>query len=151
MRSLRHRERSSHTHHISRKNQILFLVTILLLLFMSLYVVFSQSLTSYFISNFGRYTILTDTVKSDAQLNPSVFSKKGRVFYHNGNNLGMYHGKIYGLAVDTGTTTLVMQIVDLESGKNIGNPIASKNPQIAFGNDIISRIGYTINNKDGLK
>jgi len=104
-----------------------------------------------FISNFGRYTILTDTVKSNVELNPSVFSKKDRVFYHSGDNLGIYQGKIYGLAVDTGTTTLVMQIIDLETGTDIGNPIASKNPQIAYGNDIISRIGYTINNKDGLK
>lgn len=104
-----------------------------------------------FISNFGRYTILTDTIKSDVELKPSVFSKEGKIFYHNGDNLGIYQGKIYGLAIDVGTTTLVMQIVDLETGINIGKPIASKNPQIAYGNDIISRIGYTINNKNGLK
>ncbi len=104
-----------------------------------------------FISNFGRYTILTDTIKSDVELKPSVFSKEGKIFHQQGDDLGIYQGKIYGLAIDIGTTTLVMQIVDLETGTNIGSPIASKNPQIAYGNDIISRIGYTINNKDGLE
>ena len=104
-----------------------------------------------FISSFGKYTILTDTIKTDVELAPSVFSSKGKVFYNTGENLGTYQGKIYGLAIDVGTTTLVMQIVDLEKGENIGNPIASKNPQIAYGNDVISRIGYTIENKDGLK
>lgn len=104
-----------------------------------------------FISNFGRYTILTDTIKSDVELKPSVFSKEGKIFHQKGDDLGIYQGKIYGLAIDVGTTTLVMQIVDLETGANIGGPIASKNPQIAYGNDIISRIGYTINNKDGLE
>ena len=104
-----------------------------------------------FISSFGKYTILTDTIKTDVELAPSVFSNKGKVFYNTGENLGTYQGKIYGLAIDVGTTTLVMQVVDLEKGKNIGNPIASKNPQIAYGNDVISRIGYTIENKNGLK
>ena len=55
-----------------------------------------------FISKFGRYTILTDTVRSDAQLDLSVFSKKGIVFYYNGDNLGIYRSKIYRLAVDIG-------------------------------------------------
>jgi len=100
-----------------------------------------------FISSFGKYTILTDTIKTDVELAPSVFSSKGKVFYNTGKNLGAYQGGIYGLAIDVGTTTLVMQVVDLEKGKNIGNPIASKNPQIAYGNDVISRIGHTIENK----
>ncbi len=104
-----------------------------------------------FISSFGKYTILTDTIKTDVELVPSVFSSKGKVFYNTGENLGTYQGEIYGLAIDVGTTTLVMQVVDLEKGKNIGNPIASKNPQIAYGNDVISRIGHTIENKNGLK
>jgi len=104
-----------------------------------------------FIPDFGKYTILTDTIETDVELQPSVFQKHDRVIYRSGEDLGSYGGKIYGLAVDVGTTTLVMQLVDLETGANIGQPMASKNPQIAYGNDVISRIGYTINHTDGLK
>jgi uncharacterized 2Fe-2S/4Fe-4S cluster protein (DUF4445 family) len=42
-------------------------------------------------------------------------------------------------------------VVDLLEGKNIGNPIASKNPQIAYGNDVISRGGYVMQHEGGLK
>jgi len=104
-----------------------------------------------FIPDFGKYTILTDVVETAVELKPSVFKKDRRVVYHSREDLGSYQGTILGLAIDVGTTTLVMQVVDLETGKNIAHPIASKNPQIAYGNDVISRIGYTITNRHGLK
>jgi len=103
-----------------------------------------------FILSFGKYTVLTDTLQTDVELNPSVFRKGDRVLYHSGDDLGPYRGKILGLAIDVGTTTLVMQVVDLETGNNIGKPTASKNPQIGYGNDVISRIAYT-RNEHGLK
>lgn len=49
----------------------------------------------------------------------------------------------YGLAVDYGSTTIVMQLVDI----NTGNIIAQKremNGQIAYGTDILSRITYAM-------
>ena len=104
-----------------------------------------------FIRDFGRYTILTDTVETDVALNPSVFVKDERILYHTGEDLGPYQGNILGLAIDVGTTTLVMQVVDLETGKNVGRPMASKNSQIAYGNDVISRIGYTRDREHGLR
>jgi len=104
-----------------------------------------------FIPDFGKYTILTDVIETAAELRPSVFKKDRRVIYHGREDLGPYQGTILGLAIDVGTTTLVMQVVDLETGKNIAHPIASKNPQIAYGNDVISRIGHTITHKHGLK
>ena len=67
-----------------------------------------------FIPSFGRYTILTDTVETDVELDPAVFVKNGRVLYHTGEDMGPYQSKILGLAIDVGTTTLVMQVVDLE-------------------------------------
>jgi len=82
--------------------------------------------------------------KGIQSLNPVVRKIGGR-------DLGPYRGKIYGLAVDVGTTTLVMQVMDLETGKNIYKPVAFKNPQIAYGNDVILRIGYTIENPGDLK
>ena len=104
-----------------------------------------------YIRDFGTYTILTDTIETDTELRPSVSVKNERVLYHTGENLGPYQGKLLGLAVDVGTTTLVMQVVDLTTGKNVGNPIASKNPQIAYGNDVISRGGYAMQHESGLK
>lgn len=104
-----------------------------------------------FIPNFGRYTILTDFVETKVTPHPCVWRSGNQVLHCNGDVLGAYEGNVYGLAVDIGTTTLVMQLMDLESGENVGKPMASKNPQIAYGNDIISRIGYTINHEDGLR
>ena len=104
-----------------------------------------------FIPDFGKYTILTDSVETGVELDSSIFRKDSRVLYHSGEDLGPYQGKVLGLALDVGTTTLVMQVVDLQTGKNVGKPMASKNPQIAYGNDVIYRIGYTIDHNHGLK
>lgn len=47
----------------------------------------------------------------------------------------------YGLAVDYGSTTIVMQLVDLNSGNVIAQQKAV-NGQTAFGTDILTRITY---------
>ena len=49
--------------------------------------------------------------------------------------------KIYGIACDIGTTTLVVGLVDLEDGKLI-NTASGFNQQIKCGEDVISRINY---------
>ena len=49
----------------------------------------------------------------------------------------------YGLAVDYGSTNIVMQLVDMVSGSVIGEEKAA-NGQIAYGTDILSRITYAI-------
>ncbi|TRZ50443.1 DUF4445 domain-containing protein [bacterium] len=48
---------------------------------------------------------------------------------------------IYGLAVDIGTTKLAAYLVDLSSGETVAKT-GAMNPQIAFGEDVISRIAY---------
>ncbi|MPW24391.1 DUF4445 domain-containing protein [Alkalibaculum sp. M08DMB] len=58
--------------------------------------------------------------------------------------------KLYGLAFDTGTTSVVGYLYDMKTYKQIG--MSSKlNKQISIGGDVISRIDYTINNDKGLK
>jgi uncharacterized 2Fe-2S/4Fe-4S cluster protein (DUF4445 family) len=47
----------------------------------------------------------------------------------------------YGLAVDIGTTKLAAYIVNLETGETAAKA-AAMNPQIAFGEDVISRIAF---------
>ena len=47
--------------------------------------------------------------------------------------------QLYGLAVDYGSTTLVMQVVDLHTGEALTQQTAF-NPQIPYGEEILSRI-----------
>ncbi len=56
----------------------------------------------------------------------------------------------YGLAVDIGTTKLAAYLVDLQSGQTLARA-GAMNPQIAFGEDIISRIAYAGREPDGAK
>ena len=49
--------------------------------------------------------------------------------------------RIFGLAVDLGTTKLASYLVDLETGKTLAQR-GLMNPQIAYGEDVISRISY---------
>ena len=50
--------------------------------------------------------------------------------------------KLYGIAVDIGTTTIAAYLVDLRSGKKM-DVYSTLNPQKKFGADVISRIDYT--------
>lgn len=50
--------------------------------------------------------------------------------------------KVYGIAVDIGTTTIVLSVVDLLNGKIIDN-YSVLNSQRQFGADVISRIQYS--------
>ena len=56
----------------------------------------------------------------------------------------------YGLAVDIGTTTCVGYLCDLSTGKVI-NTESMMNPQVPYGEDVMSRITYAMTNPDGLK
>ena len=52
--------------------------------------------------------------------------------------------KHYGLAVDIGTTTVVAELVDMNTCQSLGTR-ASHNPQIVYGEDVISRIIFACN------
>ncbi len=56
----------------------------------------------------------------------------------------------YGLAVDIGTTTVAGYLCELTTGKIMATE-AMMNPQVAYGEDVMSRIGYASKEKDGLK
>jgi len=55
----------------------------------------------------------------------------------------------YGLAVDIGTTTCVGYLTDLSTGKVV-NTESMMNPQVPYGEDVMSRITYAMSNPDGL-
>lgn len=49
----------------------------------------------------------------------------------------------YGLAADYGSTTIIMQLVDLNTGKVLAQA-KEMNGQVAYGTDILTRITYTM-------
>lgn len=58
--------------------------------------------------------------------------------------------RTFGLAIDLGTTTVSVELLDLVSGKVAGSAIAD-NLQAAFGSDLIARIGFALENPDNLQ
>ena len=56
----------------------------------------------------------------------------------------------FGVAIDLGTTKIAFYLVDLLTGESI-NIYGIANPQIAYGEDILSRIHYAGNNKTNLE
>jgi len=58
--------------------------------------------------------------------------------------------KGYGLAVDIGTTTVAAYLCGLSTGDVIATD-SMMNPQVAYGEDVIARINYSMTNKDGLE
>lgn len=56
----------------------------------------------------------------------------------------------YGIAFDIGTTTIAGYLIDLRTGKEL-SALAKTNPQIIYGEDVISRIEFIQREKDGLE
>lgn len=57
---------------------------------------------------------------------------------------------LFGAAVDIGSTTIALYLCDLENGEILAAE-SEMNPQIVYGEDVMSRIQYTIANPDGLE
>ena len=52
---------------------------------------------------------------------------------------------IYGTAIDIGSTTIAVNLCDLKNGKVLSSQ-GSMNPQIRFGEDLMSRVSYCMQN-----
>ncbi len=61
---------------------------------------------------------------------------------------GFYDGSIYGLAIDLGSTTIAAHLCDLQSGEVVASS-GLMNPQIRFGEDLMSRVSYAMMNPGG--
>jgi uncharacterized 2Fe-2S/4Fe-4S cluster protein (DUF4445 family) len=59
-----------------------------------------------------------------------------------------FKGSALGVAVDVGSTTVAAHICDLSSGEVLASA-GAMNPQIRFGEDLMSRISYVMLNPDG--
>ncbi len=65
--------------------------------------------------------------------------------------IALYPGlknEAYGIACDIGSTTIAMHLSSLLSGRTVASAGAS-NPQIRFGEDLMSRVSYVMMNPDG--
>ena len=61
---------------------------------------------------------------------------------------GFYDGTIYGVAVDLGSTTIAAHLCDLQTGEVVASS-GVMNPQIRFGEDLMSRVSYSMMNASG--
>jgi uncharacterized 2Fe-2S/4Fe-4S cluster protein (DUF4445 family) len=61
---------------------------------------------------------------------------------------GFWEGRLYGLAVDVGSTTIAAHLTDLRNGSVLASS-GVMNPQIRFGEDLMSRVSYAMMNPGG--
>ncbi len=81
-----------------------------------------------------------------AQLSACIREQKwsARVLIRNQHQIVGIHQRssvYYGMAVDIGTTKMAAFLVDLTTGRTVAKQ-GVMNPQIAFGEDVVSRIAY---------
>ncbi len=65
--------------------------------------------------------------------------------------IALYPGlknEAYGIACDIGSTTIAMHLSSLLSGRTLASS-GTSNPQIRFGEDLMSRVSYVMMNPDG--
>ena len=89
-----------------------------------------------------RPKILTTFEESDVapSFDPAV-TRFGDQVLLDGEPVDTFRGHLFGLAIDLGTTTVVLDLVDLETGKTLARS-AFENPQRFGGSDVMSRISY---------
>jgi uncharacterized 2Fe-2S/4Fe-4S cluster protein (DUF4445 family) len=61
---------------------------------------------------------------------------------------GYHEGALYGLAIDLGSTTIAAHLCDLADGRVLASS-GLMNPQIRFGEDLMSRVSYAMMNPGG--
>jgi uncharacterized 2Fe-2S/4Fe-4S cluster protein (DUF4445 family) len=74
------------------------------------------------------------------------------VAVHSGNRIiGVwpgFHDRAYGLAIDVGSTTIAAHLCDLSTGEVLASA-GLMNPQIRYGEDLMSRVSYVMMNPGG--
>ena len=89
--------------------------------------------------------ILTESIeRSDIELDPTAVREGDEIVYKGPGGprvIDRYRGRMLGLAADVGTTTVAMNLVDLESG-DVLYTASFENPQRFGGSDVMHRISY---------
>ena len=112
----------------------------------------------------GDSSRLKDALKKDGVAHPSISRSvlaemstrlrrerwKVRVALRGGDVAAVLprRSTLLGLAVDIGTTKIAAYLVELETGRTLAK-LGEPNPQIAYGEDVVSRISYTNENRGG--
>ncbi|MDX2483299.1 MAG: ASKHA domain-containing protein [Pseudodonghicola sp.] len=61
---------------------------------------------------------------------------------------GLHESGLFGLAIDLGSTTIAAHLTDLDTGEVVASS-GIMNPQIRFGEDLMSRVSYAMMNPGG--
>lgn len=85
---------------------------------------------------------------NNLKLDPAVKRDGNRILL-DGNEIDQSSKPLYGLAVDLGTTTIVLRLLNLETGEIVADS-SFENPQRFGGSDVMARIFYDTNNKGKL-
>jgi uncharacterized 2Fe-2S/4Fe-4S cluster protein (DUF4445 family) len=79
-------------------------------------------------------------IEGPVQLDPAVTRDGDRILI-DGVEVDRSTGPIHGIAMDLGTTTVVLRLMDLETGELIADT-SFENPQRFGGSEVMSRIAY---------
>ena len=85
--------------------------------------------------------ILDKGLKRNFQLDPFTIKKGDSIIYNDSGIIDDFRGHIFGLSIDIGTTTIVMNLVNMQNGTILGTS-SFENPQRFGGSDVMNRISY---------
>jgi uncharacterized 2Fe-2S/4Fe-4S cluster protein (DUF4445 family) len=87
-----------------------------------------------------RLKILMPPSGPPLEVDPAITVRDGRVCWHD-EDVDAERERLLGIALDVGTTTVVLQVFDLRTGEALAVG-ALENPQRFGGSDVIGRISY---------
>lgn len=95
-----------------------------------------------------RHAFELPTGKKNWQLNPCVTRDGGRILL-DGEEIARSTAPIHGLAMDLGTTTCAVRLLNLETGEVVADA-SFENPQRFGGSDVMARIQFDTHDKSRL-
>jgi uncharacterized 2Fe-2S/4Fe-4S cluster protein (DUF4445 family) len=95
-----------------------------------------------------RHALQLPTSGQKPELDPAVTRDGDRILL-DGEEIDRRTGPIHGLAMDLGTTTVVIRLLNLETGEVVADA-SFENPQRFGGSDVMSRIHYDTEDKSRL-
>ena len=87
-----------------------------------------------------RHAFQLPTAAEPISPDPAVTRHGDRVLL-DGEEIALTRGPLHGLAIDLGTTTIVLRLLNLETGEIVADA-SLENPQRFGGSDVMSRIHY---------
>jgi uncharacterized 2Fe-2S/4Fe-4S cluster protein (DUF4445 family) len=94
--------------------------------------------------------LVADPNPATEPIDPQVTLRDGTVFWGHEPIDAHRGGGVYGLAIDVGTTTVVLELVDLVTGQVV-EVVAIENPQRFGGSDVMNRISYDADQRGELR